>query len=189
MADVKLIREDGIIRVSSPYDNRFVKKVKEIGGKWNAAAKTWDVSEEVEERLKIILTKYYGYVESEADLIKVRYKAEDFNNNHTDDIRISSLVTVMRNSRDREVIFDHNTIVLQGGFPSRGGSAKYPRPEPYSDTILQSIIPKSVYDGLSDIEKSKIEVIDQKTEKEKLLAEREILLNRLAQIDEKLKTL
>lgn len=187
MANVKLTRENGAIKVSSPYDARFVAKVKEIGGKWDGTARTWNVTDEVEEQLKGLLTSFYGYTENSSDLIKIKYNASDFEED--DSIQIDTIKTVTRGSRDGGVSFHSNTIVLSGGFPSGGGSAKYPRPNPDADTELQSIIPRTVYDKLSDEDKIKIEIVAEKSQKEKLDAEKEMLLKRLAKIEEELKNL
>lgn len=180
---IKLNRKDGTIEITSPYNALFVKKVKGIGGKWGGTA--WIVSEDVEEQLMAILENVYGYA-PEDKKITVKFAAKDFESRDTDDIRIGDMVLVERRNRDWDVNF-HNAIVLEGGFPSSGGSAKHPYTEAYDGTILQSAIPKAVYERLPDEEKAKLTIIERKPDKKKLLEEKEKLLARLAEIEELLK--
>ena len=55
--------------------------------------------------------------------------------------------------------------------------------------ILRSTIYKKEYEKLSDEEKSKLTIIKKQDKKERLLNEKEILIKRLAEIEEELKNL
>jgi len=41
MKTVNLIRENGQVRVQTTYNSEFVKRAKDLGGKWDANSKSW----------------------------------------------------------------------------------------------------------------------------------------------------
>lgn len=187
---IKLESNGAKIDVYTPYNAAFVRMVKTIGGRWNANKKAWSVGEENEERLKKILTEIYGHAgEGEkAMTIKVRYKAWDFENKDGV-VAIGSKETVKRLSRDRDVTF-FNTVLVDGPmFYESGGSMRYPKVEAKEETVLESEIPQGVYDSLSDDEKAKIEIVEEKSEKEKLQARKAELLAELEKINNLLEQL
>lgn len=158
--ETKLIRADGQIKVISPYNATFVKKIKMLHGKFDYSDKSWAVSEEYEEQLLALLDEIYGYTEGASETVKVRYRAVNFQNQ--DEIIIGGLSQARRASRDGTVKLSANTIFVSGDeFPSSGGSTKYPRIDAEESTILQSTIPAAIYDRLSDDEKSMLTILEE----------------------------
>lgn len=179
--------ENGRIYVKCEYNAVFVSKVKLIGGKWHAEKKEWSVNDSKKEALDIILFDIFGFREGlPLQVVQVEYVADDFEV-RCEDICIGGLIMASRKRRDGEVSLFYNTYVVEGGFPERGGSSKYPAPDPEEGTILRSVIPITVYDKLTEEEKSKLKVIVSKSDKEELLKEKEMLLKRLGEIEQLLK--
>lgn len=183
MKNIEMKKENGIISVTSPFDRGFIGEVKTIGGKWNAGQKTWDVPEENEEMLKELLTRCYGWADDDAEIITIEYCTDDF---YDDVISIGSIKMVDRRFRDGDVSYYNDTIVLSGGFPSSGGSAKHPAAEPKDGTILRSKISRKAFDQLSEEEQKKITIVKEASKKERLEAEKAKLIARLAEIEKEL---
>lgn len=179
--NIKLENVNGKIRVQSPYNDHFIKEVKQIGGKWNGSNGTWDVPEDNKDLLDRVLLDAYGYSETGTEMIKVQYLAEKFI--YYNEIRIGNLMTVNRIGRDYDVTFHADTVVIEGNIPGSGGSVKNPRVAPASDTILQSIIPQAIYDSLEDKEKDLITIIEEKSREERLQEEKARLLERIKEIN------
>lgn len=181
---------EGRIFITSPYNADFIAKVKNIGGRWNAASKQWSVPEENSDLLNDLLNEIFGtaVAGSSGEKIKVRYKASDFEPIKFTDIRIGNAVMVSRRLRDNPVTFNHATIVASGkGFPSSGGSNGYPKPAPFEDTILQSELPVEIYNALEAEDKEKLTVVDSEADRTQSLEnEKAKLLARLAEIEKEL---
>lgn len=60
MKTVNLIRENGQVRVQTTYNSEFVKRAKDLGGKWDANSKSWIFSESVVDYVKNLLQEIYG---------------------------------------------------------------------------------------------------------------------------------
>ena len=161
---IKLKKENSIISVTSPYNADFIKRAKQIGGKWNSRQKTWDIPEEAEKELRQILFEAF------------------------ENIKIGTVVAedaATRFSRDTQVKVASGFRVTKGEFKNSGGSAKYPAPEA-DGIVMKGSIPLFVYDHLSKEERAKIKVQADDI-KSALETEKETLLKRLAEIEKELK--
>lgn len=189
---VKINREGNKLQITSPYSGAFVGRMRELNGKWNRDLKVWEVNEEYEDKVYEAILKIYRVdLTGIEEYMIVEYCAKDFEDRDRNDIRIGNIITVYRPSRDSKVIL-RDTAVMEGEFDKSGGSVKHPavfdRGEGY-DVILRSTIYKKEYEKLSEEEKSKLTIIKKQDKKERLLNEKEILIKRLAEIEEELKKL
>lgn len=175
-------KENGKIKVQSSYSKDFVKKAHELNGKWEKP--DWIFDETVEEALRASLMDIYGEDGTPTEYVTVRFRACDFSV-HSPEIAIDGLQIAKRFSRDSEVVMTNdNAFVVTGGFKSRGGSARNPRIEPLPGTVIQAQIPKCLYEKHS----SDMELVEESgARKADLLAEKEKLLARLAEIEEELR--
>lgn len=187
--DVKFTEKDGLLYIQSPYNQDFIKAVKAKGGKWKPDTKEWAVSIDHIDSINNTLVdcygvQYLGDEKSEIEKVKVRLRAYDFEDEDT--ISIDGIVLVSRRGRDLPVSYHNGAIVVEGEFPSSGGSRNNPEPAPDYDVILEAEIPLNFYERHKD----DLELVDElKQSKEKLLAEKERLEKRLAEIEEELKSL
>ncbi len=187
MKNVELKKESGIIKVRSPYEKAFISEVKMIGGKWDASEKTWDVPEENEEMLRALLLRCYGYAGEDSEMITVEYSPCDFPSMKQDPTtRIGGIKVLERRSRDGEVSFFNDTIVVSGGFYGSGGSVRYPAVNPKDGTICRSKITRAAYDGFGEITKARLTIVKEASKKERLEAEKAKLIARLAEIEKEL---
>lgn len=192
---VELLIENEFIKVNSPYNSLFIKRAKEIGGKWESPY--WKFKLENKEIVENALLDIYGESGNGA-------KEEVEFNVHLDVIGspqtlwIGTLPICSRQRRDSNVRLEENVIVVKGGFPERGGSAKYPDLNPEEGTVLNvKHFPKIVYDKIED--KSGLELISSTStelsqedlikEKEKLEKEKERIINRIRDIEQQLENM
>ncbi len=189
---VEVLIENEFIKVNSPYNAIFVKKAKEIGGKWEFPY--WKFKLENKEVVEGVLLNIYGEkgngIEEEVEL-----------NVHLDEIGspqtlwIGTLPICSRQRRDGAVRLEDGVIVIKGGFPGRGGSAKYPQIDPEEGTVLNvKHFPKVIYDKIED--KSGLELLSSTSvglsqedlikEKEELEKEKERIINRIRDIEQQL---
>lgn len=184
----KLRKEEGKIYVQSDYNPTFIAKIKKIGGRWSASTKEWYISADSMEALEKILDEVFGSRSDEPiELIRVEYSAEDFV--REGDVYIGRLCMVDRPRRDSMVSYHYDTAVVDGEFPGRGGSMKYPMAKPSPGTVLRSSIPRGVYDKLEEELKQRIVIIEETDRRQCLISERDKLLSRIAEIDKELEAI
>ena len=179
--------DDKRIYVESPYNKLFIKRIKEISGKWHADTTEWSVPKENRDMLNKALLEAYGEdLQGKNEIIKVEYLGKDFTD-FRENVYIGELPMVTRRERDIPVSFHNNTVLWSGSsFPGSGGSRNNPAAEPKEDTVLRSDIPLALYENLSDKEKEKLKIIETETPREKLIEEKEKLLKRLEEIEKEL---
>lgn len=190
---MKTRRENGKIYLTLNYNPDFTGKLKRYcAAKWQPDSKEWMIDEEFEKKANELLLKEYGFKMDSEEKIQVEYMASDFYNTKTGVIEIEGIIVVKRYYRDQDVETYRDTVILEGGFPSRGGSAKYPDVSPEKGTKLRSTLYFDFYNILSDEVKAKLTVINDKkapSEKEKLEARKVELEAELLAINEKLAAL
>jgi len=177
MSNISRITEDGTIRIVSPYNSNFIKAAKMIQGKWNANEKSWDFPTANEEQLDKILLEHYGECgkcEATVNVIIDLYEAGT---------EINGLIIASRRSRDCAVTLNKNAVLLSGGFPESGGSARYPRCCPLKDTKVRITVSKEWYENNKDNEDIELVANSETIDKSKLIEEKERLLARIAEID------
>lgn len=188
MKTVKTIIDGKFIKVESPYNPVFIRKARQIQGKWNSPYWVFPLKNKkyiVNALIDIygdcgnLSDEYIPYVEVTLDLDKYPY-------NHC--IKIDTLVIAERPSRDASVVLSPNVTVVQGDFEKSGGSAKYPCIEPLDGTILKvDNVPLVVAERARDLKGITIKEIrsaaGDTVDRVALLEEKERLLKRIKEID------
>jgi hypothetical protein len=117
----------GKVAVASPYHPDFPSAARRLGGRWDAAAKTWAFDARDEARVRALCVDVYGTDGSPAttaSLVTIRYEVSGAEG---DAIFVAGRQVARRHSRDARAVLGEGVIVIKGGFPSSGGSARYPR--------------------------------------------------------------
>lgn len=179
---MNIIRDSGQIKVQSPYSPEFIKKAKELAGKWSKPY--WIFDEKVAERLNEVLIEIYGEGFEEVKRADIEINLDIYDNDGEDQLMFRNLILATRFSRDSAVKVSENVYVKSGGFLSRGGSAKYPEVTWEDGTILVASVPITLIDNLPE----GVSVVD-KALKAKLEEEKEELLKRISEIDKQLASL
>lgn len=182
---MKITIEDGRIKVQSPYNKKFIEGARRIQGKWNAPC--WEFPEENKEECKELLLNVYGECGDlgEAEpTVTVELNLDEYNGNYVNDLLIGSMVIASRRTRDSYVRLSDNVMVISGEFSESGGSAKHPKVTAEPGTILRvKHLPVRLYSLIEGKEGVKL----VNTDRDALIAEREKLLARLAEIENLLK--
>ena len=173
--------ENGKIYVQSDYNRDYIARAKGLQGKWNSPY--WVFPEENIDELRELLIDVYGEcgglaekapvtVTVDLDLDEYKYGAE---------VSIGGFAAVKRRYRDSDVIYADNVMLLKGGFPSSGGSAKNPRVSPDSGTVIRvKNLPVKLYEKIKDMDGV---TLVKAPDNAALIEERDRLLARLAELN------
>lgn len=182
---MKIIIENGKIKVQSDYNRDFISRAKTIQGKWNAPY--WVFPEENKEEVKALLLDVYGECGELSGEETVTVTVEINCDEYTDigeAIMLGSFAAVKRWHRDREVSYAANVMLISGGFPESGGSVKNPRVYPDKGTIIRvKNIPIGIYEKIKDMAGVSLVSKPFDEEREALIKERETLMKRLSEIN------
>lgn len=179
---MKVTKENGLIKVQSDYSAEFVKRAKMLQGKWKSPC--WVFPEENEPELKALLLEIYGENGDPQETVDLIINIGQMPNDQT--ISLGGYLLASRKSRDYAVTLGDNVILVSGGFPKSGGSAKYPYVDADDDTVVKAKgVPMALYERFKDSGYVKL-AGNADSHREKLLAERERLLARLAEINAEL---
>lgn len=177
---MEILREDGKIKVQSEFNRDFIREAKQIQGKWDAPY--WVFPEKVADRLDKVLIDVYGEGFQEVPKVEIEIDLDTFRKDG-DDLTYKGLTIATRRYRDSSVILKYDAYVTEGNFLSRGGSTKYPEVTWADGTKLRVSVPETLTKELPQ----GVTLVQEKSEKQKLLEEKERLLKRIAEIDELLK--
>ena len=175
------------LHVSSPYNPVFVKQAKSCGGRWNGDEKTWDFDPRDEDRVRDLCKDVYGTDGTPSETVTVRLaldEADKWERGREQEFYFCGRQIARRRERDSAAQLADGVVIIAGGYPSRGGSAKHPTLSPNDGTILEI---RDVPAGHADLEMEGVTVVNTSIDKAALLAERDKLQSRLAEIEEMLK--
>lgn len=187
MKTVKTIIGGKFIKVESPYNPVFIRKARQIQGRWDKPY--WIFPLKNKEYVINVLLDAYGDCGklSDGDIPCVdviidmdKYPCGCY-------LKIDTLIVAERPSRDADVILSPKALVMQGGFEKSGGSVKNPCIDALNGTIIKVeniplVIAERVkyLDGITIINRDENK---DKNNREFLLEEREKLVKRIKEID------
>ncbi len=184
---MELRKENGNIYLKFGYNLDFSGKLKRYcGAKWQASTKEWYFSEEFEEKANDLMLKQFGFSMRNSPKMTIEYFANDFYNKEDLEVKIDGFWFVYRENSSVPVTLRQGTIILEGGFPEKGGSSRYPKAEPFEGTKLRSVISQELFDLFSDETKKQLSIISEVDKKEVLLARKAALLKELEEIEKEL---
>ena len=187
MSEITANIEDGKIKIKSPYNKDFISRAKSIQGKWDSPF--WIFPEDNISELKDLLIDIYGNcgnlddtpiptVTIDVDLDKYEYNTE---------IKIGSLVAVSRRTRDSNVTYADNVILVKGSFTETGGSRNNPHVAHNPGTVIRiKNLPVAIFEKVKDL--NGVTLVTDKIDIESLVKERDELLERIRTLDELIKT-
>ena len=131
------------------------------------------------------LLKIYGEGLSPTERVEIEIDLDNYDNGDYDNLVFRGLTLVSRPARDASVRLASQVYVKEGGFKSRGGSAKYPMVAWEEGTVIVASVPVTLASELP----AGVKLVDENDVKSRLLNEKEQLLKRLAEIEKTLETL
>lgn len=193
--EIKLVyNNEDKIEIYTPYNAKFIAKIRNIGAKWDANKSCWEVPTELDGKTRIILQDSYGSPLS-ADETMLSIAIDPYKFYEGREIIIGGKRLCWRSERDLPVNFADDTYLSEGSFSRSGGSRN--NPDVFGDItqglVLKTIIPISLYDRLPNDQKDEVEILE-KIEKEQedidaLKEKREKLLSELRDVEEKIENL
>ena len=182
---IRVYVKDSKVYSVTPYSTDFVTEAKKLNGKWDSAAKAWVFDERDGERVREICRKIYGTDGATIDLelVTVRLHMDKISTDY-DKLELFGRSICRRSYRDSSVKLDSSVIIVEGGFPDTGGSAKNPSLSTRTGTILEvRDVPKSIIKS-EDFQEGAIEILsnDKKVNVQALKDEAVAIRKRLAEI-------
>lgn len=178
--------ENGMAKVFTPYNSDFVAKIKRIGGRrWNGEEKCWEVPETEIETVREYMKAVYGETDQADDsdkvTVKVTFNEEEYA--HCDSIFLFGKAIARATGRDSGARVCDDVTVLSGKLTS-GGSMRNWRTVAREGTVIKvRNVPKAALAITNDMNVT-VEVVEEnEVDRAALIAEKEKILARLAEIE------
>ena len=177
---------DGIAKVFTPYNERFARRIRNIGGaKWTG--EYWKVPAAYTDVVREIMLDVYGYndiTENRTVTLRVTFPVEA--KSYCSDVVLFGKVISHATGRDSGARVGADVAFIKGGVYS-GGSCKnwYSYVKEGSEVILTNVN-ENVFRKESEEEPEyqiTVTVLEDVKDKGELLAEKERLLKRIEEID------
>jgi hypothetical protein len=155
LPEISVILEGERLRVRSPYHPDFPPRARNLGGKWVHNDQEWVFDLRLEEEVRKLLVRIYGWDGTYPVLIAdVRVILDRLPSKWREDRSIWLLgrELVSRPGRDARVKLGPGVALEAGGFPPSGGSRKYPALKWHPGTVLK----------VFDVPVAKIEAVREK---------------------------
>lgn len=189
MADFEIKKDGDKILAFTPYNKDFVSRIKLMGGKWQAGQKAWAVPADMIDSVRDLMTDVYGRDDRPVKTVTVQVTAlEQISGDYRQGITLFGKDICHAWGRDSGATVESDVSFLKGK-PDSSGSRNnwFTYIEKDSVFIIRNVPEAALkFDtGFGD----RIEwhvVKNGANEKDKLLAEKEQLEKRLAEINNRL---
>lgn len=185
MDSITITNDGSTVTLNSPYDPTMPPKAREIGGRWNAAAKAWTFDARDEQRVRDLARSIWGTDgTSDADAPTVTVRVPVHTRYITPEFRAAGQRLAWRPARDDQVRLAANVVLISGGFAGYGGSIRRPELSELDDTVLEvrDVPALQAQRIVDEVEGAEI-LGGGDSARAALVAEREALLARLAEIN------
>lgn len=124
MSDINVYTGD--LAVATPYDRAFISGAHKLRGRWDSANRAWLFEYCNQEAVEELLREVFGYVPNLSGEVATVRISLDYRNAGGKVLRFAGEEICRRASRDY-VSLAINVEVVEGKFPKRGGSIRFPR--------------------------------------------------------------
>lgn len=189
MAKITVAVKSGTAYIASPYNPDFVSRIKNCGGRWDTETRTWKISEQALDDARQIMQDVYGETDQPfaGSTVTLCIKTTDSIWETRKPIVVAGRVVASAFGRDSGARVGDGIAFIEGG-PKSGGSVKNWQTCLDAGCVIkiynvpaakaQEVVENPPYSGMvCAIEQP--ETIDRAA----LVAEREKLLARIAEID------
>jgi hypothetical protein len=122
----RVTRNGTHVILTAPYHPNLPAAAKQIGGRFDGTSKEWTFDARDEERVRDLARSIYGSDGSEpVQLVTIRYTL-DASDAREQVLWVAGREVARRTARDAAVKLGKGVILIEGRFPSSGGSTKYP---------------------------------------------------------------
>ncbi len=173
---IQVSRENGKVVVSSPYNRDFITGARRLGGRWDSDRRVWVFDAAQEGLVRQLLVDAYGYdpLGDAGPLVTVRWQMEG---RFSQEVWGCGRRIVERPARDAPVRFGDGVVLVQGEFPNRGGSRKYPEIGDVEGVVLEiRNVPRPAAERFCRTYDGAVIVTEETGERQKLLEQAKGLL-------------
>lgn len=181
---IKIKTTKTTVTLHSHYTPGISKKARALGGRFDNTTKTWKFDIREETKVRALAMSEYGTDGTTTDTITIRMNP-DSDEKCT---WFAGRMIARRPERDRDVQLGEGVILIEGDFHSRGGSRANPTVNAMPGTIVEVRDVPARHEDIKN-HPDEYEIVDEDKpgdDIDELMAERERLLERVAQIDAKL---
>lgn len=189
MNEIRISFENGRACIHSPYNADYVKSIKKIGGaRWNAEDRCWCVPEHMVSAAREILMQTYGYTDQTPnETVTLQLTFNEYQAALREPCTYFGKTVAKAYGRDSGAKVGDDVALISGRIAS-GGSVKNWTSYIYEGTVVKLYnVNKAIYEReIANISADEItvEIVDESVINEpELRAERERLLQRIAEID------
>ena len=181
-----IINEDGQAEVYTPYNKEFIERLKKSIGsaRWNPGKNCWSVPERSADLVRDIMRSVYGETDNEPGEhvdVKVTFGRDDWAECKPYVLFAKTIATAY--GRDSGAKVGEGVELITGEFTSGGSRNKWKTMVEEGTVIIIRDVCKTLVDAW-DNEDITVEIIGEAAkDKKELLKEKELLLNRLKEID------
>ena len=181
--------ENGNISIVTPYNREFVNRIKQLGGRWNASDKAWEIDERSIEAVRKVMREVYGQDDRPQELVDVRVtvgKSRLYADRGP--VTLFGKIVASAFGRDSGARVGEGVAILSGGVESGGSRNNWKTVVLPESVIMIYDVPKlAVKERIDwDDQIGTFEVVEKEDPHAALRAEREALLARLAEINREL---
>lgn len=173
---------NGVLVLKTPYSAGFVADLKKSvsGCRWDATNKAWMAPLGAKETCVSLLIKHFNFSAGNVSGLTVIITAKEDVYSLQDSVRFSGVPVARAMGRDSGATVCSG-VTLLSGYIGSAGSVKNWKTSVSAGARLRVELPA----GITPVEDEKFsfELVKDASEKEKLLAEKEALLKRLAEIE------
>ena len=121
---IRIIENNGILSIYTPFSANFVKRIKKTGAKWNG--KAWTIKEEALQTVRDILAEVYGQTDITypEDFVDIEIKFVQTVKTERSGIEFFGRSVVYATGRNSGVKFGED-VYFRAGEPYSGGSTKH----------------------------------------------------------------
>lgn len=129
--------DDGKLQILSPYNRDFIRRVKQIGGKWSRPY--WTVPAKREAQARELLIDVFGTDGADEATVTIRidlaeyYQVADL----VDTLIVGPIEILNKMNRDVAPTLNEDAAIITGELLSRGGSRNNPRIEWTEGTVIE----------------------------------------------------
>lgn len=124
-ASVRIRTADARVFTSTPYSAEFISEAKDLGGRWQPATCEWAFNARFRSEVEELLAECYGWTAEGVEVADVLVTIGEYADGYTS-IEGAGRTIVQRRAKTRRVQTGRDCAIVSGGFPSAGGSHKYP---------------------------------------------------------------
>lgn len=184
MSDYRITRNADKANIYTPYNKDFVARIKVMGGRWDGSKKCWTVNAEIIDDVRKAMRKIYGRDDtSNCETVSVQLTFGKTVYGPRESITLFGKTLASAFGRDSGARIGDDVIFLSGA-PRSGGSVKNWDTVIDAGCVVKLInVPKAIVNADALPDGVEMEIINVAPDRAALLAEKESLLARLAEIE------